>query len=350
MNPQAPIVRQRPRSFLAVIGYGALAVSLAFVAMHARARPTASPPPNEAVRQKGSVVRSAHPAVFSAMGRAPHVAFRNLQQGAGFGTLAYASLADPGQSRETTDLTCARIYQDRGMTICLAGGRGRRFPVYLLDDCLVIQQVLMAVGVPSRARLSHDGRLAVYTSFMHADSYMASGFSTRTRLVDVASGTVLDDLEAFTVWQDDHQVQSPDFNFWGVTFAADSSQFFATLRTRGHTYLVKGDVPAKRVTIVHDGIECPSLSQMGLGWPSSRRYHANTWRPAILDLSSGTVHTLGETRNVDDQLEWLDNDHVLYAVHTTRPETRTDIWRMAVNGESAPGLFLADAESPAVVP
>ena len=34
--------------------------------------------------------------------------------------------------------------------------------------------------------------------------------------------------------------KSIDFNFWGVTFGRDGDRFFATLKTRGQRYLVKG--------------------------------------------------------------------------------------------------------------
>jgi hypothetical protein len=55
-----------------------------------------------------------------------------------------------------------------------------------------------------------------------------------------------------------------------------------------------------------------------------------------------------ETRSVDDQAEWLDNDRVLYAMpadHANLP----DVWSVPADGTGAPRLFLAQAESPAVV-
>ena len=67
--------------------------------------------------------------------------------------------------------------------------------------------------------------------FVMGHSYSASSFSTETILVDMASGDVLGDLEQFTTWRDGKRFSSPDFNFWGVTFARESNVFFASLRT-----------------------------------------------------------------------------------------------------------------------
>ena len=60
---------------------------------------------------------------------------------------------------------------------------------------------------------------------------------------------------------------------------------------------------------------------------------------------------LPETRSVDDQLEWLDNDHVVYALRgpqSIQPR-RADIWQLPADGHGAPTILLPDAESPAVV-
>jgi hypothetical protein len=37
---------------------------------------------------------------------------------------------------------------------------------------------------------------------------------------------VIGDLEQFTVSRDDQAFANRDFNFWGVTFAADGNRFF----------------------------------------------------------------------------------------------------------------------------
>jgi hypothetical protein len=57
----------------------------------------------------------------------------------------------------------------------------------------------------------------------------------------MASGEVLTDLEHFTTWKDGARFHAADFNFWGVTFSRDSNMFYASLGTKGTTYLVRGD-------------------------------------------------------------------------------------------------------------
>jgi hypothetical protein len=54
-----------------------------------------------------------------------------------------------------------------------------------------------------------------------------------------------------------------------------------------------------------------------------------------------------EQRSVDDQVEWLDDQTVLY--HLTGAGSAADLWAMSVDGQSAPRLLLANAYSPAVV-
>ena len=180
---------------------------------------------------------------------------------------------------------------------------------------------------------------------------MATGFSTRTRLVSTASGKTLADLEEFDAWRDGARFSAVDFNYWGVTFSRDPSRFYATLGTAGHTYLVEGAVDDRRVTVVTDGVECPSLSPDGQRIAFKKKTGGpGIWRPAVLDLRSKSELVLPETNGVDDQIEWLDDAHILYAIRdlTTTPR-RANIWMLAADGSRPPELFLADAESPAVV-
>ena len=146
-------------------------------------------------------------------------------------------------------------------------------------------------GVPSRARISPDGRRAAVTVFETGHSYTAA-FSTRTSLIDVETGDLaVPTLEAFTVLRDDAETRSPDFNIWGVTFARDSDRFYATLATGGQTYLVEGSVAARTLRILRGHVECPSLS------PDNRRIAFKkrlggmlgpiTWRLTVLDLLDG---------------------------------------------------------------
>ena len=67
------------------------------------------------------------------------------------------------------------------------------------------------------------------------------------------------------------------------------------------------------------------------------------WRISVLSLDTLADHPLAETRNVDDQAEWLDNSTVLYSVES-------DTYAVAADGTGAPRLFAHRADSPVVLP
>jgi hypothetical protein len=172
-------------------------------------------------------------------------------------------------------------------------------------------------------------------------SYRDKGFSTHTVLIDMAAGDVIADLETFIVTRDGRTIDAPDFNFWGVTFAPGGDRFYATLSTRGRMYLVRGSVRARRMEVLHEGVECPSLSPDATRLAFKKR-HRDGWRLSVLDLATMRETPLAETRSVDDQAEWLDDGHVLYGLGG-------HVWRVRADGRGRPVRFLEDALSPAVV-
>src|SRR5438132_1093504 len=86
---------------------------------------------------------------------------------------------------------------------------------------------------PRSTRLVRIGarRVGAITVFVTGEMYAGSPFSTRTTIVDMATGEALGDLEQFSTWRNGVRFKAADFNFWGVTFARDSNVFYATLRT-----------------------------------------------------------------------------------------------------------------------
>jgi hypothetical protein len=286
--------------------------------------------------------------------RGSYVAFRNMTPGPTYGRLAFASL-EPGAARTTTSLPCHRVHFSDTLGVCLtiatapAGFRG-----FLLDDGMRVTQTMELPGMPSRTRVSRNSDLAAYTVFVSGDSYLASGLSTRTRLVDPRSATTIGDLETFAVTRDGKPFRAADFNFWGVTFTRDARRFYATLGTGGRILLVEGDVAARTLRVVAEDIECPSLSPDETRLAFKKRFGTGFdvwWQPAVVDLATMTVRELPESRHIDDQIEWLDDAHILYAVghSTSAPVRRADVWTIAIDGASPSSIFLADAESPAVV-
>jgi Tol biopolymer transport system component len=207
-----------------------------------------------------------------------------------------------------------------------------------------VKRRLSLTGLPSRARVSPDGRYGATTSFVTGHSYAQDTFSVQTLIIDMGRGKVLADLEKdFTVLRDGKPIKEVDFNFWGVTFTRDSDRFYATLRTGGKTYLLEGSVRARRARVLRQNAECPSISPDNTRLAYKKRV-SGQWRFHVLDLKTGVEIALAETNGVDDQVEWLDNDNVLYAFAPPAA-----IWVLPADGSGSPRKFLSQALSPAVV-
>jgi hypothetical protein len=297
-------------------------------------------------------------AEIAAIGRRPHLLFRDMTRTAHAGTvphagmLSVAPLDSPESRRLATELRCERVSFAAGHGLCLHTEPGifPRYTATVLDGALRPFASIALEGRPSRTRTRADGRLGAITVFVFGENY-AAPFSTRTTLVDMASGDVIGDLEQFSTWRDGARFRAVDFNFWGVTFASDTNTFYATLRTGGVTYLVRGDLALRRLTVLRDDVECPSLSPASRLVAFKKRVgpRADEWRLAVLDLKTMTDRLIAaETRRIDDQVEWLDSTHVLYAVPGGTASS-VDVWVAPIDGSAPARLFLPQAESPIVV-
>lgn len=296
---------------------------------------------------------AAHPLTIAEVRARPHVGFL-VANGASDRRLAFAPLDDPSQ-RVLTDEFCARFHYSHGAGVAL-GGPHAPGGAWFLDAGLKKTRAVTLPGLPSRARVSPDGKRAAVTLFVTGDAYDALGFSTRTYVTDLSERAARPvDLEDYALLRDGRAIDAPDVNYWGVTFPRDGTHFFATVQTGGSRYLVRGDMTAREAVVVHDDVECPSLSPDGKTIAFKRRVPSGSgfeWRLALLELAAGVVrHLEAEQRHVDDQVEWLDDAHLLYAVR--RPGAgalpASDVWRVATDDRSSPVLFLSDASSPAVV-
>jgi hypothetical protein len=264
-------------------------------------------------------------------------------------------LSDPARSAYVTNLICERVYFAGGRGLCLADARTDDLPVrrwaVAFDSHFEPRHRFPLYGVPSRVRVSPDGRFAATTLFENGHSYVEAGFSTTTSVFDLeANAVIFDNLEQLTVTRDDAVFKARDFNFWGVTFARDSDTFYATLATGGRSYLIKGSVSAKKAAVIHEGVECPSISPDNARIAFKKRIGGarGWWQIAILDLKTMTETQLwSETRSVDDQVEWLDASSVMY--HLSSGTTGADIWVTPVDGSRRPRLLVPGGYSPAVV-
>lgn len=285
----------------------------------------------------------------------PMLYFRADALGPNYGKLAVAPLNALDRPRYSPDLSCERLYFAGGKGVCLVADRGMftKYYAVLFDRNLHGGRRFDLNGEPSRVRVAPSGRLAAITVFISGHSYASLAFSTQTTILNTVTGAVLCDLEQFAVYRDNQRIESPDFNFWGVTFKHDENQFFATLWSKSKTYLVDCNLAKRTANVLHEGVECPSLSPNNTRIAFKKRIPAArvAWGIAILDLKTGEETLLNETRNVDDQVEWLDNNHILYSLsqNPNGASASTDIWELAALSGSTPQLFLRGAYSPSVV-
>jgi hypothetical protein len=326
-----------------LITFGVLAVVCVAAAVVAVTR---GKPDNGALRVSSGasrVLADAH-----AAGR-PMIVFRDLPGGRATGDaqVVLAPAAQPNESRTYTPLRCARVYFASGRGICIARSRriGSPYRAEIFGADLKVTHSLDLGGLPSRTRVSPDGRYGATTVFVTGHAYAAPGsFSTQTTLIDLASGSKIADLEQFTTTRNGRQVTAIDVNYWGVTFARDSDRFYATLATGGKTYLIQGSVSDRTAHVIAENVECPSLSPDGARIAFKKRVgsQANPWRLTVLDLASMRETPLAETRSVDDQVEWRDDHTVLYGLNGA-------VWSVPADGTGTPRRYIAGADSPATV-
>ena len=167
----------------------------------------------------------------------------------------------------------------------------------------------------------------------------------------MTTGERLGNLEDFSTWRDGVRIKAADFNFWGVTFARDPTTFYATLRTAGVTYLVRGDLALRKLTVLRENIECPSLS------PDNRRI---AFKKRV-GPASGAMAALRAGRRFHDGARDLDRAPVRRRSNrvarrsagalrrATGRRRRGRRWVTPVDGSASPALFLPEAESPVVV-
>jgi hypothetical protein len=264
------------------------------------------------------------------------------------GQVAISTLSSPSGRRTLTPLSCDRVYYTAaGAGICLARGHGfaAGYRAEVFGPDLRIRRSISVDGIPSRARVSPDGRYGSVTLFVTGDSYADAGsFSTRTTIIDLVHGRKIADLEDFAVMRGERQVTAIDRNFWGVTFARDDDRFYATMATGGKTYLIQGSLKARSAHVIHENVECPSLSPDGTRIAFKKRGPSSEtpWRLTVLHLATMRETPLSETRSVDDQVEWLDDGRVLYGVDGA-------VWVARADGRGQPSRFIPGADSPAVV-
>jgi hypothetical protein len=342
-------VRRRPVLGFALLCLVCVAGAVGYVVFSERQ--------NDALTTRGgSPATTVDAASLAQLEQSPWVLYRSTEVNADFGRVAVAPVDDLTHPLYTP-LSCDRVAYDAGRGLCLITNQGAitTYQAVIFDQHFRRLFTIGLVGLPSRARISHDGRYGATTTFVYGDSYAGTSYSTRTQLYDLRSGKVLGDLEQFTTTKDGKAIDTVDRNLWGVTFdPTNSDRFYATESTGGTYYLVRGDISRRRMVVLRPGVECPSISPDGTRIAFKKRHIGPLgrveWQLSVLDLSTLVDHPLAETRSVDDQVEWLDNSTVLYALpRSTSGTPADDTWAVAADGTGTPRRFVPGAYSTIVV-
>ncbi|WP_410661381.1 TolB family protein [Amycolatopsis sp. lyj-112] len=279
--------------------------------------------------------------------------FRNISAGPDHGKVASVPLAAPDGPRRVGPLSCDRFYAAADGGLCLAGVPSPLPSAVALsvDASLTEKSRVDIAGIPNRAKLSADGRMASWTTFVTGDSYSQPGsFSTRTAILDRREDQLSSNIEDIPLLVGEERHHGEDVNYWGVTFAADNRTFYATVSTGGRTYLMRGDNQEWRAHTLRENAECPSLSPDGTKLAFKKRVSdddAAPWREHVLDLATMKETPLAETRSVDDQVVWLDDRTIAYGLPGENGGPG-DIWAVPADGSGAPRLLVAQASSPSV--
>lgn len=295
-------------------------------------------------------------ATIDAVRATPHVTFLSTRTDAP-GHVGLAALDKTNAISLLNAPECERSHFGKNIGLCLALNREsmepRAFALILDRHFQPLARFPMA-GLPIRARVSHDQRYAAATVFVTGENY-SSDFTTRTTIIDLAARRPIATLEEFAVERAGRPFHDVDFNFWGVTFFQDGNRFYATLGTHGQRLLVEGNIAQRQMRVVGTDVECPSLSPDEHHIVFKRKLAGRQgWGLWARDLSTEETWPItDEGQDIDDQVEWLDNGHVVYGrlFGTGAPETSLSLWTAPIARQSKfdQQLFLRSAASPSVI-
>ena len=343
-------MRKRTRVLvLAVVVAVCLATAIAYVGISVARSHRSNPPPGVRVVSGATLgpgaapIRTTDASSVDSEGDSK-LLFVNMIPDRTSGSLAVAPLSDPTSVRAIAGLRCERVYYAGGHGLCLTRGGllNTSYVAKVFDSNFHVERQYSLPGIPSRARVSPDGRYGATTMFVRGDSYASGNFSTRTSIYDLSTGKEVANLEKLPVTKDGKPFSNRNFNLWGVTFANDDDHFYASLGSGSDTYLLEGSMRERTLRVVTEQVECPSLSPDGKRIAFKRIVgSAGDWRLFVLDLATMKATRLAGDDPIDDQAEWLDDEHVVYG-------NDNKLWAVNADGTGQPRQLLSYAYSPAV--
>ena len=275
--------------------------------------------------------------------------FVNRVPGEDYGKVGYI---DRNAERHIVDLECVRIDWNVNGGLCLDHGTSVSPGTgYLLAPDLE-PTTRFDLSLPSRTAVSPNGGVMAWTGFTLGHSYLNPGeFATITQLISVERETGRNLEEVWETYLPTGELlSSEDQNYWGVTFI-DDERFYATVGHSGTTDIVEGSLLDPRLEVVFEGVSCPEVSPDGSTVVVKEMQGDAFFQLVAIDVETGQRRDLGETRSVDDQVEWLDDDRIVYgmpnAENGTDAQPAFDIWVLDVSAGSQPQLLVPFADSPA---
>ena len=295
------------------------------------------------VRADGRQSSRLHPAPV------PFLIFRTLAPPEIHGHVAILPLAAPNASQQVSSLECVRLHYAGGRGVCLVQelyGTVTRHAAYIFDRHLRRGPRIALPGVPTRVRVAPDGRRAAVTTYAEEETPEGERLAIDSIVVDLASGRVIADLRRFAIEDGQHLPLQGPIDVGSVTFERDGDRFFAALMTPAERYVASGTISGRRMTAVRAGLVSEALAPDGRRLVVKKLGARGFWQLAVLDLETGTERDLAQgARSVDDQVEWLDEQHVLY--HDV-DQGHTSLWALPIDGVTGPRLLVVDAYSGSV--
>ena len=276
------------------------------------------------------------------------LAFVNRVPGEDYAQIGYL---DRDGERHVLPQDCVRLDWNVNGGVCLNADLNALAGNGFLLNSGFVPQGRFNIGGPSRAAVSPDGAVVSWTGFTLGHSYLEPGeFATTTQLVSIEREVGANLETVFDTFDFDGDAYMPeDRNYWGVTFI-DADRFYATLGTENGEVIVEGNVQTRRLDFAHSNASCPEVSPDGSTIVAKER-RGDGFQLVAIDTESGTRRDLGETRSVDDQVEWLNDTTIAYGLPNleegTSAQPAFDIWALDVAPGSEPRLAVPFADSPA---
>jgi hypothetical protein len=274
----------------------------------------------------------------------PVVLFRSLASGHEHGRLATLGLSTDG-ARRAGPLSCTRVHFAGGRGVCTVPeprGDDIVHVAYVFDRTLAPGMRIELAGVPTRVRVAPTGQVAAITTYAHEAEDAA--LVTTSIVVDLGSGAVKADLSTFELDPVGAPANAAGGAVSGLAFERDGNRFFATLAVDAEPMLVAGSLSERRITALRKGVSNEALSPNGrLLIVKKLMEERGFWQLAVIDLTTWEELELPQgPRSVDDQVEWLDDDHLMYA---DVDDGTTSLWILAADGRSAPTVLVKNAYS-----